>query len=330
MTRQGVEVTCAGLGSMLRIRWPDGVEADYRIVAADEADPTVGRIAVTTPLAEAVVGHRAGETVIIRASEPQQVVIVSVGNDDGAATNASQTGQRLRRTDWGQLIPCRSAVAALSGGMDSVTMAHLLRERGVDLVTMSIDYGQRHRRELAFAAAAAGRLGVIHLRLDLRAIGGILGGSALTDAGVDVPDGHYTDESMRITVVPNRNAILLSLATAIAIGRGADAVAFAAHAGDHTIYPDCRPAFVESFTAMARTANEGLVAPTFQVVSPFIQMSKADIVAIGAELGVPWSETWSCYRGGDLHCGRCGTCVERREAFALAGVADPTVYEAGD
>jgi 7-cyano-7-deazaguanine synthase len=236
---------------------------------------------------------------------------------------------RTTSSEWDDVITCRFAVAAVSGGMDSVAMAYLLRELGVDLVALAIDYGQRHRRELACAEATAGRLGVPHLQLDLGAAGRLLAGSALTDAHVAVPDGHYTDESMRITVVPNRNAILLSLATAVAVSRGADAVAFAAHAGDHAIYPDCRPAFVDAFTAMARTANEGFAPSGFHVVAPFIRMSKADIVRIGAELGVPWDETWSCYRGGTLHCGRCGTCVERREAFQLAGVPDPTAYGAG-
>jgi 7-cyano-7-deazaguanine synthase len=218
-------------------------------------------------------------------------------------------------------------VAAVSGGMDSVTMAHLLRDQRVDLVTLSIDYGQRHRRELAFARATAQRLGIDHLQIDLSAVGPVLASSALTNADIAVPDGHYTDESMRITVVPNRNAILLSLATAVAVSRGAGAVAFAAHAGDHTIYPDCRAAFVDSFTAMARTANDGLIHRDFRVLAPFMAMTKADIVAAGARLGVPWIETWSCYRGGDVHCGRCGTCVERREAFVQAGVADPTRYD---
>lgn len=225
------------------------------------------------------------------------------------------------------LDTCKSAVAAVSGGMDSVTMAHLLRERGVDLVILAVDYGQRHRRELSFAAATARRLGAVCIQLDLSAAAPLLEGSALTDLRVAVPDGHYTDESMRQTVVPNRNAILLSLATAVAVSRGADAVAFAAHAGDHAVYPDCRPAFVDAFATMARIANEGFVPAGFKILAPFIRMSKADIVSVGSDVGVPWADTWSCYRGGELHCGRCGTCVERREAFELAGLADPTAYE---
>jgi len=246
-----------------------------------------------------------------------------------AVTDRRAIAPASRTDDWDVLIRCRLAVVALSGGMDSVTLIHLLHQRGIALVTLSIDYGQRHRRELACAAAAAERLGLHHVQLDLSCIGPILAGSALTDSRIPVPDGHYTDESMWITVVPNRNAILLSLATAIAVDRGADAVAFAAHAGDHAIYPDCRPVFVESFTAMAREANQGLIVPAFRVVAPFIHLSKAEIVSVGAELGVPWTETWSCYRGEEVHCGTCGTCVERREAFELAGVADPTPYQVG-
>ena len=141
------------------------------------------------------------------------------------------------------------------------------------------------------------------------------------------PDGHYTDDSMKATVVPNRNAILLSIATGLAVATGADTVATAVHAGDHPIYPDCRPAFITAFEHLAQVANEGFVAEGFKVTAPYLNFSKADIVARGAALGVPFDETWSCYRGGELHCGRCGTCVERIEAFELADVADPTPYE---
>jgi 7-cyano-7-deazaguanine synthase len=133
---------------------------------------------------------------------------------------------------------------------------------------------------------------------------------------------------MAATVVPNRNAIMLSVAVGLAVASGADAVATAVHAGDHPIYPDCRPAFVAAFEQMARVANEGFVAPGFRVATPYLDWDKSDIVARGAELGVPFAETWSCYKGGDVHCGTCGTCVERIEAFAVAGVPDPTTYAA--
>lgn len=222
----------------------------------------------------------------------------------------------------------RRTVAVVSGGLDSVTMAHLLADRGDDLLLLSVDYGQRHRRELVCAGEAAHRLHAEHRHVDLRSVGAALTGSALTDDDVDVPDGHYTDESMAATVVPNRNAILLAVATGVAVASGAGSVAFGAHAGDHPIYPDCRPAFVDAFEHLARVANEGFVDADFTVEAPFLTGTKADIVRVGADLGVPFEQTWSCYRGGELHCGRCGTCVERREAFALAGVDDPTSYEA--
>src|SRR5262249_51645457 len=148
----------------------------------------------------------------------------------------------------------------------------------------------------------------------------VLTDSALTDAEVEVPDGHYTDQTMRATVVPNRNAIMLDVAVAHAVAIGADAVAFGAHAGDHPIYPDCRPEFVAAFETSARLANVGFVAEGFRVVAPFALLSKADIVRIGQRLDVSFPDTWSCYRGSARHCGSCGTCVERREAFEVAGV----------
>jgi 7-cyano-7-deazaguanine synthase len=133
---------------------------------------------------------------------------------------------------------------------------------------------------------------------------------------------------MAATVVPNRNAIMLSVAVGVAVARGAEAVAAAVHAGDHTVYPDCRPAFIEAIEHEARVANEGFIVDGFEVRAPFLHLTKDQIVRIGADLGVPFEETWSCYLGGEVHCGRCGTCVERREAFDLAGVPDPTAYAA--
>jgi 7-cyano-7-deazaguanine synthase len=219
-------------------------------------------------------------------------------------------------------------VTTLSGGLDSVTLAHELAAEGHEVVALSFHYGQRHAKELDSAARCATRLGAEHHTVDLQSVGALLSGSALTDPGVDVPEGHYTDESMAATVVPNRNAIMLSVAVGVAVARGADAVATAVHAGDHAIYPDCRPAFIEAIEHEARVANEGFIADGFEVRAPFLLLSKDEIVRRGAALGVPFEETWSCYRGHELHCGRCGTCVERREAFELAGVPDPTTYAA--
>ncbi len=217
-------------------------------------------------------------------------------------------------------------VCLVSGGLDSVVLAHLLVAEGHEIVMLSVDYGQRHRRELDHAASAAARLGVRHHVADLSGVAALLHGSALTDPEVDVPDGHYAEASMISTVVPNRNAIILSLAVGLAVAEEAAGVAYAAHGGDHFIYPDCRPEFVESFARTARIANDGLVVDGFDVRAPFLEMTKADLVRIGDDLGVPFGDTWSCYRGGPRHCGRCGTCVERKEAFELAGVDDPTAY----
>lgn len=224
--------------------------------------------------------------------------------------------------------PPRHAVLILSGGLDSTVLAYRLHAGGSRLTMLSFDYGQRHHRELDHARRTAANLPGAHRIIDLRAVSALLAGSALTDGAVAVPDGHYTDVSMRATVVPNRNAIMLDVAVAAAVAGKADAVVFGAHAGDHPIYPDCRPAFLDAYRRMAVLANEGFAVPGFTVSAPFIGLSKADIVSIGAALGVPFTDTWSCYKGGPTHCGVCGTCVERREAFVLAEVADPTAYAA--
>lgn len=218
------------------------------------------------------------------------------------------------------------AVAIISGGLDSTVLAYLLHRSGAMLTLLSFDYGQRHSTELTYARRTAEALNAEHHVVDLTGLLALLTGSALTDNSVDVPDGHYSDAAMRATVVPNRNAIMLDVAVARAVSAGADAVVFGAHAGDHPIYPDCRPVFLRAFEQMAVTANEGFAHPQFRVLAPFIDVVKSDIAAFGAQLGVPFADTWSCYKGGAVHCGTCGTCVERREAFEVAGVMDPTVY----
>lgn len=218
-------------------------------------------------------------------------------------------------------------IVVCSGGLDSVSLAHRIAAEHELLGLISFDYGQRHRKELDYAAACAKRLGVFHEIIDMRGIGSRLTGSALTD-DVDVPDGHYAEETMRITVVPNRNAIMLAIAFGVAAAREADAVAIAVHGGDHFIYPDCRPGFIDAFQAMQDRALDGYAS--VKLLAPYVRESKAEIVKDGAAHGTPFAETWSCYKGGALHCGRCGTCVERREAFHLAGVADPTEYEDPD
>jgi 7-cyano-7-deazaguanine synthase len=218
-------------------------------------------------------------------------------------------------------------IVICSGGLDSVTLAHKTAAGHELAGLVSFDYGQRHVRELEFAAACAVRLGVTHRVVDLRGVGAALSGSALTDE-VDVPDGHYAEDTMKITIVPNRNAIMLAVAFGMAAADKAGAVAAAVHGGDHFIYPDCRPGFIEAFRAMQDRALDGVA--DVRLWTPYVHGSKGDIVADGARLGVPFAETWSCYKGGDRHCGRCGTCVERREAFHLAGVPDPTDYDDPD
>ena len=214
-----------------------------------------------------------------------------------------------------------------SGGLDSVTLAHKIAAEQKLLQLVSFDYGQRHKKELDYAHRCATRLRVAHEIVDISDIGARFTGSALTDHQ-PVPEGHYAEETMRLTVVPNRNAIMLTIAFGLAMVRAADAVAAAVHGGDHFIYPDCRPGFVQAFGEMQRLALDGFARIEF--VTPFLHGSKADIVREGARLGVPFAETWSCYKGGTQHCGRCGTCVERREAFALAGIGDPTPYDDRD
>ncbi|WP_296041674.1 7-cyano-7-deazaguanine synthase QueC [uncultured Agrobacterium sp.] len=215
-------------------------------------------------------------------------------------------------------------IVICSGGLDSISLAHRIAAEHELLALLSFDYGQRHRKEVDFAAACAVRLGVPHHIIDIRTIGSYLTGSALTD-DVDVPDGHYAEESMRSTVVPNRNAIMLTIAFGLAAAQQADAVAIAVHGGDHFIYPDCRPGFIDSFNVMQRHALEGYAE--VELYAPYVNVTKADIVTDGAKHKTPFEQTWSCYKGGTRHCGRCGTCVERREAFHLAGVSDPTDYE---
>ncbi len=218
-------------------------------------------------------------------------------------------------------------IVICSGGLDSVTLAYKIAKEHELLGLISFDYGQRHKKELSYAQTCADALGVRHDVIDISNIGKLLTGSALTD-DVDVPDGHYAEDTMKATVVPNRNAIMLTIAYGIASSRGAEAVATAVHGGDHFIYPDCRPEFANAFQVMQDHALDGL--SQIKLYTPFIEISKADIATEGARLDVPFIDTWSCYKGGQHHCGRCGTCVERREAFALAGVEDPTIYEDPD
>lgn len=217
----------------------------------------------------------------------------------------------------------KSIVVLLSGGMDSTTLLYALKAEGHHVRALAVNYGQRHNRELRAAVSIADEAHVPIRVIDLSDLRYALPGSSQTDNAVPVPEGHYSEESMKATVVPNRNMILLACAIGHAVAHKCDEVAYAAHAGDHAVYPDCRPAFADKMAEVALLCDWHQV----QLVRPFIDITKAGIVSIGAELNVPYRMTWSCYKGGEMHCGKCGTCVERVLAFTDAGVPDPTQYE---
>ncbi len=211
----------------------------------------------------------------------------------------------------------------LSGGMDSVAALYEVLGQHEVAACLSFDYGAKHNsREIPFAKLHAERNGIHHQVISLDFINQLFK-SDLLKSGGQIPDGHYAEESMKQTVVPFRNGIMLSIAAGYAESCDAEGLVIAAHSGDHAIYPDCREPFMQ---AMASAIYEGSYAK-IQVLRPFIAMDKAAIARRGSELGIDFAETWSCYKGGDIHCGTCGTCVERREAFLLAKLTDPTCYE---
>jgi 7-cyano-7-deazaguanine synthase len=215
----------------------------------------------------------------------------------------------------------KDSVLILSGGVDSTTLLYDEQERIA--LAISFDYGSKHnKREIPFARLHCQRLGIRHIVIPLDFMTRYFV-SSLLEGGEDIPEGHYADDNMKSTVVPFRNGIMLSIAVGIAESNGLRYVMMANHGGDHTIYPDCRPEFVEAFDAAAHAGTFNGV----RLLSPYCNMTKGQIAARGKELGIDYAETWSCYRGGDKHCGKCGTCVERREALAEAGIPDPTEYE---
>ena len=217
-------------------------------------------------------------------------------------------------------------VVLCSGGMDSVTALHWARREHQLVAAVSFNYGAKHNpRELPFAAEHASRLGVRHEVISLDFVNRLFS-SHLLQGGGAIPDGHYEAANMKQTVVPFRNAIMLSIAAGFAESAGADGLVIAAHGGDHAIYPDCREDFM---VAMGEAMRLGAYAQV-ELLRPFIALSKSGIAQEGARLGVDYSRTWSCYKGGARHCGKCGTCVERREAFLVAGLKDPTDYESTD
>jgi 7-cyano-7-deazaguanine synthase len=216
------------------------------------------------------------------------------------------------------------AVVLHSGGLDSTVLLYHLADLGYKVLPLTINYGQRHSREIMAASEICRRLDLPFLMMELSFFAELLKGgkSSQINFDVDVPEGHYSAENMAVTVVPNRNMVLLSIATAYAISAEAGTVAYAAHAGDHAQYPDCRREFIAAISHTISLCDDH---PP-QLLGPFATWSKSDIAARGDELKVPFNLTWSCYKGGRVHCGRCGTCVERAEAFYLAGVVDPTEY----
>jgi len=211
----------------------------------------------------------------------------------------------------------------LSGGMDSVTALHWAAREHEVVGSVSFDYGSKHNhREIPMAAWQATALGVKHDVIALDFVNQLFA-SDLLQSGGDIPDGHYEEASMKRTVVPFRNGIMLAIASGVAESREAESLVIAAHGGDHAIYPDCREPFMESMAAAMKHGTYAQIG----LLRPFIDCDKAEIARRGQAWGVDYRMTYSCYKGGEQHCGDCGTCVERREAFLLAGVPDPTSYE---
>jgi len=217
----------------------------------------------------------------------------------------------------------KNVVIIYSGGMDSYTVLHQAIRDGYCVHALSFNYGQKHSKELEYAKAVTEKLNVEHKIVDITSINQLIGGSALTD-NVEMPEGHYEEESMKQTVVPNRNMILLSLAVGYAVSIDAEAVYFGAHSGDHAIYPDCRTEFVHAMNDVCKIANYSPV----EVRAPYLKASKIEILAQGLAMNLDYSETWTCYNGRAQACGKCGACQERLEAFRLNKATDPLEYEA--
>lgn len=215
----------------------------------------------------------------------------------------------------------KDSVIIVSGGLDSITLLYDKAE--TIALAISFDYGQNHsKKELPYAEYHCQKLGIPHITIPLTFMHQYFKSSLLEGAEA-IPEGHYEEENMKSTVVPFRNGIMLAIATGIAESHELKRVYIANHGGDHTIYPDCRPEFID---AMDKATSAGTFV-NVRVEAPYTNISKADIVRRGTALGIDYAKTWSCYKGSEMHCGKCGTCVERKEAFADAGVKDPTEYE---
>jgi len=214
-------------------------------------------------------------------------------------------------------------VVIYSGGMDSFTVLHKAIEQGKDVYPLTFNYGQRHSKEIDYAARVCKELNIAHKVVDISAITELMSGSSLT-SDIDIPEGHYEQDSMKSTMVPNRNMVLLSMAIAYAVSLDARAVYYGAHSGDHAIYPDCRPEFVSKMNEVSQIANYEPV----DIVSPYIKDNKIGILRDGLRMGLDYGKSWTCYNGREKACGQCGSCQERLEAFELNGITDPLVYEA--
>jgi 7-cyano-7-deazaguanine synthase len=214
-----------------------------------------------------------------------------------------------------------SKILILSGGLDSTTLLYDLKQKGDMVYALSFNYGQRHKRELKQAAATCNKLDVPHMILNISDIADVLD-SALTTSGITIPEGHYESENMKVTVVPNRNLIMLAIAAGYAHKVAADSVYIAAHSGDHAIYPDCRASFFECAEAAINIGSYTNIT----IQTPYLELSKSDIVQRGIALDVDFTLTQTCYNGEEKACGKCGSCRERLEAFAANKLTDPIVY----
>ena len=215
----------------------------------------------------------------------------------------------------------KDSVIIVSGGMDSITLLHDYKDRIA--LGISFNYGSNHNaKEIPFAELHCKRLGIKHITIPLEFMHKYFKSSLLEGADA-IPEGHYEDENMKSTVVPFRNGIMLAIAAGIAESNGLDHVMIANHGGDHAIYPDCRPEFISAMSSATSAGSYNGVT----VIAPYTSITKGDIARRGKELGIDYTETWSCYKGGDKHCGKCGTCVERKEALRDAGIEDFTEYE---
>lgn len=215
----------------------------------------------------------------------------------------------------------KNSAIIVSGGMDSITL--LYDHKDEIALGISFDYGSNHNaREIPFAKIHCERLGIKHITINLDFMHQYFK-SSLLDGAEAIPEGHYADDNMKSTVVPFRNGIMLAIAIGIAESNNLDQVFIANHGGDHTIYPDCRPEFINAIDAAATAGTYNNV----KVIAPYTKITKSDIARFGKRLGIDYAETWSCYKGGEVHCGTCGTCVERKEALAEAGIEDKTIYE---